>query len=61
VTSRQLLQIAGDRLPAGYRRQLARDRYGVGAFKVVRALDGRGVPPRGHRPPGRYAGRDRRR
>jgi phytoene dehydrogenase-like protein len=40
VTPRQLLQIAGDRLPAGYRRALERYRYGVGAFKVDWALDG---------------------
>ena len=35
-----LLQIAGDRLPAGYRRQLARFRYNPGVFKVDWALDG---------------------
>ncbi|MCB0059492.1 MAG: NAD(P)/FAD-dependent oxidoreductase, partial [Caldilineaceae bacterium] len=35
-----LLQIAGDRLPAGYRRQLARFRYNPGIFKVDWALDG---------------------
>ena len=35
-----LLSIAGDRLPAGYRRQLARFRYNPGVFKVDWALDG---------------------
>lgn len=40
VTPRQLLQIAGHRLPVGYRRQLQRYRYGPGAFKVDWALDG---------------------
>ena len=41
VTPRQVLAIAGDRLPAGYRRQLERFRYGPGVFKVDWALDGR--------------------
>jgi phytoene dehydrogenase-like protein len=40
VTPRQLLQIAGHRFPAGYRRALARYRYGPGVFKVDWALDG---------------------
>lgn len=40
VTPRQLLRIAGDRLPPGYRRTLARFRYGPAAFKVDWALDG---------------------
>jgi phytoene dehydrogenase-like protein len=40
VTPRQLLQIAGPRLPARYRRQLQRYRYGPAAFKVDWALDG---------------------
>ena len=35
-----LLRIAGDRLPAGYRRSLERYRYGPGSFKVDYALDG---------------------
>jgi len=35
-----LLQIAGDRLPAGYRRQLGRFRYNPGVFKIDWALDG---------------------
>ncbi|TMA24299.1 MAG: NAD(P)/FAD-dependent oxidoreductase [Deltaproteobacteria bacterium] len=36
----QLSRIAGDALPAGYRRRLARYRYGPGAFKLDWALDG---------------------
>jgi phytoene dehydrogenase-like protein len=40
VTPRQVLAIAGDRLPAGYRRGLERYRYGPGVFKVDWALDG---------------------
>ena len=40
VTPRQLLSIAGHRLPSGYRRQLERYRYGPGVFKVDWALDG---------------------
>ncbi len=40
ISPRQLLQIAGERLPAGYRRQLERYRYGPGVFKVDWALDG---------------------
>ena len=40
VTPRQLVEIAGDRLPAGYRRRLGRYRYGPGVFKVDWALDG---------------------
>ena len=40
VTPRQLLRIAGHRLPAWYRWQLARYRYGPGVFKVDYALDG---------------------
>lgn len=40
VTPRQLLQIAGDRLPAGYRHQLEKYRYGAGVFKVDYALSG---------------------
>ena len=39
VTPRQLLAIAGDRLPAGYRRRLERYRYGPGVFKMDWALD----------------------
>ena len=40
VTPRQVLQIAGHRLPAGYRRRLAGYRYGPGVFKLDLALDG---------------------
>jgi len=40
VTPRQLLRIAGDRLPARYERALRRFRYGPGVFKVDWALDG---------------------
>jgi phytoene dehydrogenase-like protein len=40
VTPRQLLAIAADRLPAGYRRALERFRYGPGTFKLDLALDG---------------------
>jgi phytoene dehydrogenase-like protein len=39
VTPRQLLDIAGQRLPAGYQRQLERYRYGPGVFKMDWALD----------------------
>jgi phytoene dehydrogenase-like protein len=40
VTPRQLLSIAGDRLPSGYRRALERFRYGPGVFKLDLAIDG---------------------
>jgi phytoene dehydrogenase-like protein len=40
VTPRELLRIAGSRLPSRYRRALERFRYGPGAFKVDYALDG---------------------
>lgn len=40
VTPRQVLRLAGHRLPARYRRQLERYRYGPGVFKVDWALDG---------------------
>jgi phytoene dehydrogenase-like protein len=40
VTPRQLLRMAGDRLPAGYRRAMRRFRYGPGVCKVDWALDG---------------------
>ena len=40
VTPRQLLQLAGDRLPSGYARRLGRFRYGPGVFKLDWALDG---------------------
>jgi phytoene dehydrogenase-like protein len=38
VTPRQLVAIAGDRLPAAYRRRLDGYRYGPGAFKIDWAL-----------------------
>ena len=38
VTPRQLLQIAGTKLPDSYRRQLERFQYGAGSFKVDYAL-----------------------
>jgi phytoene dehydrogenase-like protein len=40
VTPRQLVAIAGERLPGRYRRRLERFRYGPGVFKVDAALDG---------------------
>jgi phytoene dehydrogenase-like protein len=40
VTPRQLLRMAGHRLPAGYRRRLEGYRYGPGVFKVDLALTG---------------------
>jgi phytoene dehydrogenase-like protein len=40
ITPRQLLRIAGHRLPEGYRRSLRRFRYGPGSFKIDFALDG---------------------
>src|SRR6059058_1665799 len=40
VTPRGLLTLAGDRLPARYRRRLERYRYGPGVFKLDWALDG---------------------
>ena len=38
VTPRQVLRLAGHRLPNAYRRQLARYRYGPGVFKMDWAL-----------------------
>ncbi len=40
VAPKGLLELAGERLPARYRRQLERFRHGPGAFKVDFALDG---------------------
>ena len=40
VTPRQVVRIAGQRLPRGYQRKLARYRYGPAAFKVDFAVDG---------------------
>lgn len=38
LTPRQVIRVAGERLPRGYRRQLERWRYGPGVFKVDWAL-----------------------
>ncbi len=40
ITPRQLIRIAGDKLPSGYRRSLERYRYGPAVYKVDLALDG---------------------
>ena len=40
VTPRQLLRMAGDRLPTRYHHQLQHFRYGPGVFKIDFALDG---------------------
>ena len=40
VTPRQVVEIAGARLPDRYRRRLGRYRYGAGVFKLDWALDG---------------------
>ena len=40
VTPRQMLRIAGDALPEGYRQRLGTYRYGPGVFKIDYALDG---------------------
>jgi phytoene dehydrogenase-like protein len=40
LTPWQLLRVAGESLPAGYRRQLARFRHAPGVFKIDYALDG---------------------
>jgi phytoene dehydrogenase-like protein len=40
VTPRQLVQILGNLLPSGYRRNLERFKYGPGIFKIDYALDG---------------------
>ncbi len=40
VSPRELLRIAGEHVPDGYRRALLRYRYGPGAFKLDYALDG---------------------
>ncbi len=39
LTPRQVLEVAGDRLPRAYRRRLDRFRYGPGVFKIDWALD----------------------
>lgn len=40
LTPRQVLRVAGHRLPARYRRSLERFRYGAGSFKIDWALSG---------------------
>jgi phytoene dehydrogenase-like protein len=40
LTPRQVVEIAGDQLPPGYRRKLSRFRHGPGVFKMDWALDG---------------------
>lgn len=40
LTPRQLIEIAGEELPSGYRRRLSKFRYGPGVFKIDWALDG---------------------
>jgi phytoene dehydrogenase-like protein len=40
VTPRQLVRLAGRRLPDGYRHRLSRYRYGPGVYKLDWALDG---------------------
>jgi phytoene dehydrogenase-like protein len=40
LTARQVLEVTGDSLPAGYRRRLRAYRYGPGVFKVDYALSG---------------------
>ncbi len=40
TSPREMLKLAGDQLPGGYRRALQRYRYGLGVFKVDYALDG---------------------
>jgi phytoene dehydrogenase-like protein len=40
ITPSQLLRIAGDKLPARYRRHLGKFHYGPGVFKIDYALDG---------------------
>ena len=40
LTTRGVLEVAGDRFPSGYRRRLERFRYGAGVFKVDIAIEG---------------------
>ena len=67
VTPRQVLAIAGERLPPRYRRRLERYRYGMGVFKIDWALNGpipvdsRSMPTGGDRSPRRHVGRNCRR
>ena len=39
LTPRQIMAIAGDRFPSGYRRKLMRYRYGMGVFKMDWAMN----------------------
>ena len=40
ISPKQLIAVAGEKLPASYRRQLERYQYGPGVFKLDYALDG---------------------
>jgi phytoene dehydrogenase-like protein len=40
VTPRQLIRLAGEKMPTGYRQKLEKFHYGPGAFKIDWALDG---------------------
>lgn len=40
LTPKQVMEIAGDKLPAGYKKQLSAYKYGPGSFKMDWALDG---------------------
>ena len=40
LTARQVAEVAGSRLPGGFRRRLERFRYGPGVFKLDLAIDG---------------------
>ena len=40
LTPKQILTVAGERMPHSYQRRMERYRYGMGAFKVDWALDG---------------------
>ena len=60
LTPRQVLKVAGHRLPAGYRHKLGRYRYGPGVFKLdwgarwSDSVEGEGVRTRWNRSPRRY-------
>ena len=40
LTPKQVMAVAGERITRGYRKGMARYRYGMGAFKMDWALDG---------------------
>ena len=40
LTPKQVIEVAGERMPSGYRGRMQRYRYGMGAFKVDWALNG---------------------